>query len=250
LKYALSNIRLPWFIFTLLVFVGLVKLGFWQTDRAVQKEQRLNKIAQLSQAKPLSLIDIQQLPFTDINDLPIKFEGEFEKEIVFLLDNQINHGQLGYRVYQIFNVNNSALLINLGWVLGSINRAEYPKIKALTGTYQITGHIRLIEKGILLLEENYTRVSWPLRIQQVDVAKLSMMLNKPLLPFVVYVDKESPLGYEKNWQPIVMLPEKHRAYAFQWFGLAIAWLLLMFWASIKFSKSSQIVNNSHNKNEN
>jgi len=250
LKYALSNIRLPWFIFTLLVFVGLVKLGFWQTDRAVQKEQRLNKIAQLSQAKPLSLIDIQQLPFTDINDLPIKFEGEFEKEIVFLLDNQINHGQLGYRVYQVFNVNNSALLINLGWVLGSINRAEYPKIKALTGTYQITGHIRLIEKGILLLEENYTRVSWPLRIQQVDVAKLSMMLNKPLLPFVVYVDKESPLGYEKNWQPIVMLPEKHRAYAFQWFGLAIAWLLLMFWASIKFSKSSQIVNNSHNKNEN
>lgn len=250
MKYALSNIRLPWFIFTLLVFVGLVKLGFWQTDRAVQKEQRLNKIAQLSQAKPLSLIDIQQLPFTDINDLPIKFEGEFEKEIVFLLDNQINHGQLGYRVYQVFNVNNSALLINLGWVLGSINRAEYPKIKALTGTYQITGHIRLIEKGILLLEENYTRVSWPLRIQQVDVAKLSMMLNKPLLPFVVYVDKESPLGYEKNWQPIVMLPEKHRAYAFQWFGLAIAWLLLMFWASIKFSKSSQIVNNSHNKNEN
>jgi len=249
LKYALSNIRLPWLIFTLLVFAGLVKLGFWQIDRAVQKEQRLNKIAQLSQIKPISLVDIQQLPFTDINDLPVKFEGEFEKEVVFLLDNQTNHGHLGYRVYQVLNVNNSALLVNLGWVLGSINRAEYPKIKALTGTHQITGHIRLIEKGILLMEDKFTHVSWPMRIQQVDVNKLSVMLNKPLLAFAVYVDKDSPLGYEKNWQPIVMPPEKHRAYAFQWFSLAIAWLLLMFWASIKFSKLAQISNNSSNKNK-
>jgi cytochrome oxidase assembly protein ShyY1 len=59
------------------------------------------------------------------------------------------------------------------------------------------------------------------------------------LPFVVYLDKTESVGYEKNWQPIVMPPEKHRAYAFQWFSLALAWILLMIWASIKFSRNSE-----------
>ena len=73
-------------------------------------------------------------------------------------------------------------------------------------------------------------MSWPLRVQQIELDKFSLIINRTLLPFVVYVDKNAAIGFEKNWQPIVMPPEKHRAYAFQWFSLAIAWMLLMLWA--------------------
>jgi cytochrome oxidase assembly protein ShyY1 len=41
-----------------------------------------------------------------------------------------------------------------------------------------------------------------------------------------------------------MPPEKHRAYAFQWFCLAIAWVMLMIWAKFSARKSSE--NNQNN----
>jgi len=239
LKIFISNISLPWLIFTLLVFSGLVKLGLWQSDRALQKEQRLATIEQLSQTQALSLTQVLAQDKNEINDLPILLKGEFADDIVFLLDNQANKGRLGYRAYQVFTVKNQAVLINLGWVQGSINRQELPDIEAITGEYQLTGHVRKIEKGIMLMEQKLNENSWPLRVQQIELDKFSTLISRQLLPFVVYLDKTDNVGYEKNWQPIVMPPEKHRAYAFQWFSLAIAWLLLMMWASIKFGKHSE-----------
>ncbi|WP_426359473.1 SURF1 family protein [Pseudocolwellia sp. HL-MZ19] len=243
MKNVFSNIRLPWLIFTLLVFSSLVKLGLWQSDRAIEKETRLNSIAQLSQTAAMSLPEILKLPLNEINDYPIQLNGAFESDVLFLLDNQTNKGQLGYRVYQIFTGDGHSVLVNLGWVLGSINRAEIPDIKPITGTFKINGHIRLQDKGILLMEQNFTDISWPLRIQQIEIDKLSAVVNEELLPFIVYVNKDEELGYKKNWQPIVMPPEKHQAYAFQWFSLAIAWLILMLWASIKFNRTD------HDSNE-
>jgi surfeit locus 1 family protein len=237
LKNFISNIRLPWLIFTLLVFSGLVKLGFWQSDRALQKEQRIATIAQLSQTQALSVEQVLS-ETNEINDLPVMMNGEFDNEIIFLLDNQTNKGQLGYRVYQVFNSANKAVLVNLGWVLGSINRQEIPDIQAITGKFQLSGHVRKIEQGIMLMEQVLVKNTWPLRVQQIELDKFSTLISRQLLPFVVYLDKTESVGYEKNWQPIVMPPEKHRAYAFQWFSLAVAWLLLMIWASIKFGKES------------
>jgi surfeit locus 1 family protein len=238
LKNFISNIRLPWLIFTLLVFSGLVKLGFWQSDRALQKEQRIETIAQLSKTQALSLEKVLS-ETNEINDLPITMNGEFDNEILFLLDNQTNKGQLGYRVYQVFNSGEHDVLVNLGWVLGSISRQKMPDVQTITGKYKLSGHVRKIEKGIMLMEQVLVKKEWPLRVQQIEIDKFSTLISRQLLPFVVYLDKTESVGYEKNWQPIVMPPEKHRAYAFQWFSLALAWILLMIWASIKFSRNSE-----------
>ena len=238
MKNFISNIRLPWLIFTLLVFSGLVKLGFWQSDRALQKEQRIETIAQLSKTQALSLEKVLS-ETNEINDLPITMNGEFDNEILFLLDNQTNKGQLGYRVYQVFNSGEHDVLVNLGWVLGSISRQKMPDVQTITGKYKLSGHVRKIEKGIMLMEQVLVKKEWPLRVQQIEIDKFSTLISRQLLPFVVYLDKTVSVGYEKNWQPIVMPPEKHRAYAFQWFSLALAWILLMIWASIKFSRNSE-----------
>ena len=238
MKNFISNIRLPWLIFTLLVFSGLVKLGFWQNDRALQKEQRIETIAQLSQTQALSLEKVLS-ETNEINDLPITMNGEFGNEILYLLDNQTNKGQLGYRVYQVFISGEHDVLVNLGWILGSISRQEMPNVQTITGKYQLSGHVRKIEKGIMLMEQVLVKKEWPLRVQQIEIDKFSTLISRQLLPFVVYLDKTESVGYEKNWQPIVMPPEKHRAYAFQWFSLALAWILLMIFASIKFSRNSE-----------
>ncbi len=241
-----NKLNLLWLVVTVLVFSALVKLGFWQSARALEKEQRLIKIEQLNAQSAISLAHVvtpvnKSNGFAEVNDFPVVINGQFDKNQVFLLDNQVNKGRLGYRAYQVAVTNDYAVLVNLGWVQGSINRQELPEITALDGQHQFKGNIRLIEVGILLQEQTFSRVQWPLRVQQIELDKFSSLIARQLLPFVVYVDKNEALGFEKNWQPIVMPPEKHRAYAFQWFSLALAWLLLMLWAKfgayIKTDKS-------------
>lgn len=222
----------------MLVFSSLIKLGFWQVDRALEKEQRQQRISELSQRQDLSLAQVLTLSGLQdgINDLPIQLKGDFVGDKIFLLDNQPNKGRLGYRVYQIIESNGDAILVNLGWVQGSIDRNILPEISPITGQHTITGHVREVEVGIQLQAQNLTNPSWPLRVQQIELDKFSELIGKKLLPFVVYLDKKETIGYIKNWQPIVMPPEKHRAYAFQWFSLALAWISLMVWAAIKMAK--------------
>jgi len=257
---SLSNISIPWLIFTLAIFAVLVKLGNWQTARAVEKEQRLMRIETLEQQKAISLVQVlalseqrnEALEITDtlsidkdyFNDFPLALDGVFNEEQVFLLDNQVNKGQLGYRILQVATVGEHAVLVNLGWLVGSIDRSVIPKVTPLSGRFRFKGNMRFVEKGIVLMEQNFDNFQWPLRIQQIELEKFSKLIDQKLLPFVVYLDKKDALGFEKNWHPIVMPPEKHRGYAFQWFSLAIAWLSLMSWAAYRAA-----VNNVVNKNK-
>lgn len=239
LQHKLKQLSWPMVLFTMLVFSLLIKLGFWQSDRALEKEQRQKRISELSQQQALTLTQVlalRDLP-DGINDLPIELDGVFVEDKVFLLDNQPDEGRLGYRVYQVMTTNDYAVLVNLGWVQGSIDRNVLPAVTAMTGQHLITGHVREVEVGMQLQAQNLANPSWPLRVQQIELDKFSPLITKKLLPFVVYLDKTEAIGYKKNWQAIVMPPEKHRAYAFQWFSLALAWISLMIWAAIKMSKN-------------
>jgi cytochrome oxidase assembly protein ShyY1 len=241
LQHKLKQLNWPMVIFTMLVFLLLIKLGFWQITRALEKEQRQERISELSQREALTLTQVLALTGLQdgINDLPIQLDGKFVGDKIFLLDNQPDKARFGYRVYQIIESGGNALLVNLGWVQGSVDRNVLPEVTALTGQHVITGHVRKIEIGIQLQEQNLANPSWPLRVQQIELDKFSQLIGNKLLPFVVYLDKKESIGYKKNWQPIVMPPEKHRAYAFQWFSLAIAWISLMIWAAMKMSKNNK-----------
>ena len=242
----LANIRLKWLIFTLLVFALLIKLAWWQNSRADEKQQRLVRIVQLSDQQAFTLDQVVTQLLSKgkrelINDLPIAIKATFDSDKVFLLDNQSYKNQLGYRVFQLAYQGKYAFLVNLGWVKGFIAREKLPEIPHLIGEQKFLGHVRIPEQGILLQAQNFTQPQWPLRVQQIELDKFAMLLKKNLLPFVVYADKEATIGFIKDWQPIVMPPEKHQAYAVQWLLLAIAWLVLMVSALIKSS------NNNNNK---
>lgn len=245
------NISLLWVIVTLLVFSALIKLGLWQSERAEYKEQRLIRIKQLmgSEPKPLHQVlnSVGRVNYTEgqkrkdhnelLNDQPVVLNGVFNEDVLLLLDNQTLNGQLGYRVYQVFyHQQQLPVLVNLGWVVGSHDRNKLPSIKPVKGHHQITGNIRVIEPNIVLAEQVYGALTMPLRVQQIEVDKLSDLLGAQLQPFAIYLDSNETIGYQKTWQPIVMPPAKHRGYAFQWFSLAAAWLVLMIWAAIKNNK--------------
>ncbi|WDE05592.1 SURF1 family protein [Thalassomonas viridans] len=238
-----------WLLFTLLVFSSLIKLGLWQSQRAEEKDQRLARISEykLQQARPLTRVLALEQQGLDINDMPVSLQGKFAENVLFFLDNQLDRGRPGYRVYQVLQLERDAVLVNLGWVPGSVNRSLLPQIAPVTGAHNLRGNIRKLEPGVMLKQQDLppgplAANAWPLRVQQIEPEKFSPLIARRLLPFVVYLDKNEALGYKKNWQAVVMPPEKHRAYAFQWFSLATAFLVLMIWASRHHNKQSQVNN--------
>jgi surfeit locus 1 family protein len=240
-------LSLLWLGLTLVVLIILLKLSLWQYERGIEKDQRASRIIALNKESPLTLDEVitlstkQQFTSKDsINDFPVTITGSFNSSQVFLHDNQVDKHKLGYRVLQVVETDKYAVLVNLGWVLGSIDRSILPDITSLNGSYRFTGHVRIIEQGIMLQAQDFSSITWPLRVQQIELAKFSALLNKPLLPFVVYLDKSSTIGYKKNWHPIVMPADKHFGYAFQWAALAIAWLILMIYLRIKTNKTRNL----------
>lgn len=231
------------FLFSLLVFASLIKLGLWQLDRAAQKDIRLEKMHLYQKQEAIGLKDVLTLQVQrknengvseELNDLPVRLSGSFF-QASFLLDNQVSKGRLGYQVIKLFQdeESNNAVLVNLGWIQGGVDRSFIPQISEINGKLSFKGKVRVLESAIVLEDEVLQSDTWPQRIQSIDIDKISKLLTKPLLPFIVYVDNDDSLGYEKEWVPIVMPPEKHRGYAFQWFTLAFAWLVLMLVAAYK-----------------
>ena len=252
------GIKLGWLIFTSLVFVGLLKLSHWQYSRAIEKQHRLEKIAHLEQSEPIALADINNLNQKlneNINDWPVVVTASFNNELVFLLDNQVHQGQLGYRVLQLAMNKQHAVLVNLGWLKGSIDRSKFPTVTPIDGIINFRGNVRFIEQGISLKAQDYSQVTWPLRVQQIELNEIAELIKDtvdvPLLPFVIYLNKNEPFGYTKNWQPIVMPPEKHMGYAVQWLALAIAWLILMAWVSgvLRYLTALLFANSRYQKGE-
>jgi len=237
------KINVAVFVFSLLVFALLIKLAVWQLDRADQKDIRLAKMASYQQQDAMNLSFIMQLKENKdaLNDLPIHLSGRFNNQQRFLLDNQVYKGRLGYRVVQLFEDKESGLpvLVNLGWVQGSIDRTFIPQFKEVEGLVSFRGNVRILEPSIILQDQILKNEHWPQRIQSIEINKISKLLEKPLVPFIVYVDNNEELGYVKNWVPIVMPPEKHLGYAFQWFSLAIAWVMLMFYAAYKSANTPE-----------
>jgi cytochrome oxidase assembly protein ShyY1 len=66
-----------------------------------------------------------------------------------------------------------------------------------------------------------------------DAAVIEQALGEPLPHRIVLLDSRHDAGFEgRDWSPAVMPAATHGAYAFQWFSLALAaliiWLILGF----------------------
>ena len=83
--------------FGLLLLPLLLRLGFWQLDRA---EQKLQLQAEINKQKNLpQLMDVSSsLKPEKIKNRDVVLTGEFEQQRYWLLDNRVWQGKVGYEV--------------------------------------------------------------------------------------------------------------------------------------------------------
>jgi surfeit locus 1 family protein len=211
----------------------LLRLGFWQLDRAEEKRQ--------IQADHNALVNQQPVNYTRLgtkqwqNYQNVIASGEFRKE-QWLIDNQIYQGRFGYELIQPFVTSTGdVLLVSRGWVEGSLDRSKLPQVETPAGQIDIQGYL-YSPTVAFQLENTAEQQQWPRVEQAVDTEKMYKAVggnDKIGRPYVLRLQQNDPSLLTAHWQIINTQPEKHTAYAMQWFGMAILLVILFVLASVK-----------------
>jgi surfeit locus 1 family protein len=218
--------RLP-FIATLVTFVCVVimfALGNWQLQRAEQKTMRLLAIEQAAETEQVDLQQVSNGKIEQMLDMPVNFEGTADAEHFFLLDNKIHKGRVGYQVLVPMQTYSGTVMTNFGWVAATSSRDILPSIQINNKEMRYAGVLSLPLDNIMVKETAVVDGDWPKVLQQTDLDIIQQHYKKQILPFVVLLTAEENSLFIRDWQPVVMAPEKHIAYAAQWFLLAFAGL--------------------------
>jgi surfeit locus 1 family protein len=219
----------PSFLLLTLLFVVLtLSLGFWQLDRARQKQALLDIYSVRSQTSvPLGQVidDWQSNHYQRI-----EAQGVFLPDKQIFLENQVREGQVGYHAYVPFRtVGNDVILVNTGWQKELQEKEDIPDTQV-----QIEGLLRPPpEVGLRLGSLDQTSFDRPYRTPYLDIDWISTRLGLNLSPFVLLLATETDGDIATDWIPVSMPPERHRAYAVTWFSLAAALVALFLVYSFK-----------------
>lgn len=229
-------VRWYWLLITFFAVAFLTSLSLWQWTRAAEKTKTLARIAQWQSIAPLDANRLLMLDVTELDGAQVKFSGRWIEPMIWLLDNRVVDGRIGYDVVIAVSevhstVSNStvsisgdslpgpAFLVNLGWTPVTTGRDQLPDV-VIPSRLTIDGVFRTGTKGLLLGDNLEDKGIWPMRIQQLDATSLASQVKNVITSGVIFQQAQSP--FHVHYQPVVLPPERHRAYAVQWALLAIA----------------------------
>ena len=226
----------------LALFPVLVSLGFWQLDRAAQKEALQKDYETKINAEPLKLSDIRGTMLLDAGQMlwrRVAAEGAFMPDRQYLLDNQTMGNQAGYLVYTPFRLRDRDLvvLINRGWIPLGPDRERIPRLATPESEISIQGVAKLPPSHGLLLGDPgpESLENGVVRLPYLDLEKLEKSFDAPLLPFVIRLEGENGEGFRREWQKPGFGRAMHLGYAFQWFAMSAALIIIYIFVNLKRS---------------
>ena len=226
----------------MIVFTLLVNLGFWQLDRAEGKTYLKTRYESRNALGPMTLTELNALQ-GDTNDFPLKVSGFYDNRYNVLLDNQMHETRAGYHLLTLFFPSDSSqgIWVNRGWLWAGHDRSILPEIPAIEGQQALQGRVYTPPDNVFLLKkDDFNQVSWPFRVQSMDLNALQSLLDVQLLPFTLRLNPDSnDSNMPREWHYIPIGPEKHQGYAFQWFAMSFALIMIYFFTNTHKIKPEQ-----------
>lgn len=224
----------------LVVMAGFVRLGVWQLDRAAEKAAIAARYEARRGLPPLSLAQLAGRG-GDIEEYPLRLAGRYDNARTFFVENQPRGPRAGFHVITPFLPagERDAILVNRGWVPVGADMQALPAVPDATATV-VTGTVALPSPYFIVGEPDYQ--ARPLRVGRIEPGKIAAALGLGLRPFLLRLYPAEPDGFVREWTPsarLGMSPEKHRAYAFQWFALALAVLLVLLAVNLNKNNKSE-----------
>ncbi len=222
-------------VLVLIICVPLfIKLGLWQYNKA-----RLKQAVQASYNASLDY-DALSLP-EKLGNLDmwkykkIKITGHYETRYQILLDNQVEENRAGFHVLTPLKIEgrNDYVLINRGWIAGKATHTDLPEVSTPEGTLEIVGLVWVPSKKIFTLETAQEKRQWNEVWQHMDLERYQKSVPINLLPIVIKLDSNSNAGgFVRHWQLPAEKIATNMGYAYQWFGFAVASILIFLYTSI------------------
>lgn len=218
---------IPTIVF-LLGFPLLLSLGFWQLHRADEKRQLLGQYSLRIRQSPVP-IKGNEPDYT-----PVSVTGYYDNQHTLFLDNRFYNHQLGYEVISPFITSDRILLVNRGWIPRSSHFPSLPAITTIEGKKTIHGLVKKPEKGFTLSASPFSG-QWPWVIEDIALVRIEHALAEPLYPVILLLSPNEPHGFIRHWEWVTAIPpQRHQAYAIQWFILA--GILVIIYIKLTFQK--------------
>ncbi|CAG0950230.1 hypothetical protein MTYP_00149 [Methylophilaceae bacterium] len=224
-----------------------IKFGLWQYNKAEQKQALQAMYDRALLSEPVDL----PLEFSDVGNWryrQVKVSGEYTPEHQILLDNQVEQERAGYHVITPLRISRSEkyVLVDRGWVVANADRSILPEIETPAGEQAIVGHLWLPSEKFYSLEAAGAGAGgheWQLLWQNMDMSRYKQSVPFQVLPMVVRLDPESEAGgYSRQWPRPAERITTHIGYAYQWFGFAVAAVLIWVFVSFRRQGNEQDAN--------
>ncbi len=213
-----------------------VRLGFWQLDRAAQKQALQAQLEARASEAVLAAPELARRPETAAAqaDRRVRLGGRWAVGRTVYLDNRQMDGKVGFDVVTPLLLDDSreAILVQRGWVQRNFDeRAALPAIDTPAGYVEVEGTLappppRLFE---------FSAVASGAIRQNIDPASFARETGLALLPLAV-LESATPAnshdGLARHWPPPSTGVQMHYGYAFQWFAIGTVIAFLYVWLRI------------------
>jgi surfeit locus 1 family protein len=220
-----DSLRRPGLAIVLLVAVAALctGLGAWQYGRAGQARALAERIAAAAEQPPIPL-RTREGAGDDLRYRSIEIAGQYAGERQFLLDHAVLGGVVGYYVLTPFVPSDGGpwLIVNRGWVRADPDRRVLPDVGVDTGRRRVTGVLdTLPAPGLRLGGRPELEIGAPLAVLSFpSIGELEQMLRQRLFGYQLLLDAQQPEGYARDFPGAALEPERHVAYAAQWWLFA------------------------------
>jgi len=204
--------------------VATLALGNWQLGRGHEKAVLAQRIDTASHDAPIGLTGAQ-VNADDVVWRRVEASGRFEPKYAVLIDNRIVRGAVGYYVVMPLKIEGSEryVLVNRGWVAGTGSRDTLPQIATPAQPVRITGLATAPSKRYLELSTKTVEGNvW----QNLTLERYRATVPIALQPVVIQQDSKLDDGLVREWSAPDLGIDKHYAYAFQWFVMAAAIVII------------------------
>jgi surfeit locus 1 family protein len=219
---------------TLLMVLLTARLGFWQLDRAAQKEALRDTIAVRGTLAPLSSTQLASDPTAAAGQhhLRVRVAGRWLDRFTVFLDNRQMAGRPGFFVVTPLLLGpQDAVLVLRGWIpRDPQDRTRLPAIPAPAEPVELLARIapapsRLLELGA----DGMGRIR-----QNLDPGSYSREIGVALRPLTLLqldADGDGPSsgGLLRDWPVPALDIQRHHGYALQWFALSALMAGLYVW---------------------
>jgi surfeit locus 1 family protein len=218
-------------LLTLALLAMLLSLGRWQLQRADEKRVLYDSFAAGSDATRSIDVGTPALPRYQ----HVEARGHYDESRQVLIDNMFDGEKVGYDVITPFELQGGGwVLVNRGFVPLGKSRADHPAVPVSGDTRVIRGRAdHLPAAGIQMGQRAVLAPPFPVVANFPTHDELLQLLQEPQWTAagdVIALDAAEPDGYARHWAPPGFPPIRHVGYAVQWFGLAIA-LLVIYWVT-------------------